>query len=99
MSDSQDGYIVAYARISIDKTDGVILQGVYFGGFGFTQDEAEQLAKDCVNTVKGKTVVPKIMQLTSTYNIIDAMYDACDRFESMVEKMREVDSIMNRETD
>ncbi len=95
--DLDAGYIVAYAKISIDKEDGINLQGVFFGGIGQSNEEAEQIARECVNTIKGKTVLPKVIKLTPEYNVIDALYDAYDRFEEMTAKMREADDIINRE--
>jgi hypothetical protein len=96
-SDGSEYWIVAYAKISIDKEDGIALQGVYFGGLGETHDEAELIARECVNTIKGGTVLPRILMITDSYKIIDALYDVHDRFESLTNKMREADDIMTRE--
>ena len=96
-SNGSEYWIVAYAKISIDKEDGIALQGVYFGGIGETHDEAESIARECVNTIKGGTVLPRILMITDSYKIIDALYDVHDRFESLTNKMREADDIMTRE--
>jgi hypothetical protein len=93
-----EGYMVAYAKMSIDKDAGISLQGVYLGGVSDSHEEAELIARDCVNSIKGKTILPRIMRIDAEYKIIDALYDAHDRFEQMTEKMREAESIMCRES-
>lgn len=92
-----NSYMVAYAKIMIEKDTGISLLGVYFGGIGQTHDEAEQIARECVNSIKGKTILPKVIQVDANYTVIDALYDAHDRFEQMTEKMREADEIISRE--
>lgn len=92
-----DGYMVAYAKLSIDKEIGVNLLGVFLGGVAESHEEAEVLARDCVNSIKGKTVLPKIIKIDDKYRVIDALYDVHDRFEQMTEKMREAELIMDRE--
>ena len=92
-----EGYVVAYAKMSIDKDDGIILMGVYFGGVGQTHDEADEIARECVNSVKGKTILPKVIKIDNQYSVIDALYDATERFEEMTDKMREANSIISRE--
>lgn len=92
-----EGYMVAFAKMSIDKEDGISLQGVYLGGVSDTHEEAEVIARECVNSIKGKTILPRIIRIDANYKVIDALYDAHDRFEAMTEKMREAESIMCRE--
>lgn len=90
-----DKWIVTYARITIDKEHGIVLNGVYFGGLVGNNDEAELVAKECVNTIKGGTILPKIIRLTSEC-IIDALLDAETKFIEMANRMRDADDIINR---
>lgn len=91
-----DRYFVAYAKISIDKIDGISLQGVYFGGIGQDKTEAAAIARDCVNCVRGGTILPRIVAVDGDEKLIDAMYIAYEKFEQIVHDMRETDNIMNR---
>ena len=45
------GWIVTYAKITIDKDDGISLLGVYFGGVAGDSDEADNIAKECATTI------------------------------------------------
>jgi hypothetical protein len=89
------GWIVTYAKITIDKDDGISLLGVYFGGVAGDSDEADNIAKECVNTIRGGTIIPKII-MSNNANIIDALYAAEDKFEDMTSKMRDADDIINK---
>ena len=77
-------YLVTYAKISTDKNN-ISLQGVYFGGLGDTADEANNIARECVNMSKGSgTIVPKVIKVNAKHAIIDAMIDASEKFEQIV---------------
>jgi 3-deoxy-D-arabino-heptulosonate 7-phosphate (DAHP) synthase len=89
-------YIVAYARIVTDKNDNIILHGVYFGGIENTMEEAEQIARECVNTIRGGIILPRVIKLEDNLSIVDALYDAEDKFERIVKNMVESNEIMNR---
>jgi hypothetical protein len=87
-------HIVAYAKISTDK-DKIALQGVYFGGVGDTQIEADAIARECVNTIRGGTILPQVLPLEGQGQLMDAMFDACDKFEQVTAYMVEAnDTIM-----
>lgn len=88
-------FVVAYAKITTDK-DGIALQGVYFGGMGDTAEEADEMARECVNRVRGGTVLPKVLKIEDNGKILDALYDASDRFEQTTANMQEADRIINR---
>jgi len=88
-------YLVAYARIQSDKDTDITLQGVYFGGLGETPEEAEQIARDCVNTIKGGTILPKVLKLDEN-TVIDAMLDAMEKFEQVTAYMVEADNTIRR---
>lgn len=89
-------FLVAYARIQSDKNSEIALQGVYFGGVGNTPEEAECIARECVNTVKGGTILPKIIRLDETNSVIDGLLDAMEKFEQVTAYMVEADSTYKR---
>jgi hypothetical protein len=91
-----DKYLVAYAKIVVDREQGIALQGVYFGGIGETLPEAESIAKDCVNNIRGGTILPKVLKLDGDGRVIDALYEATEKFEKVTANMVEADSIINR---
>lgn len=88
-------YVVAYAKITTNK-DGINLQGVYFGGVGATIDEANQVAKDCVNRIRGGTILSKVIEVEGRNMLLDALMDASDKFESITLQMQEAEAIINR---
>jgi hypothetical protein len=88
-------FVVAYAKITTDK-EGIALQGVYFGGMGNTLEEAEEIARDCVNTVRGGTILPKVVEIGHGGQILDALYEASDRFEQTTASMQEAQKIISR---
>lgn len=88
-------YMVAYAKITTNKK-GINLQGVYFGGMGDTIDEANRIAKDCVNQVNGGTILPKVVKLTEKNVMLDVLMEVSDKFESVTLQMQEANKIINR---
>lgn len=82
--------------MTIDKVEGIQLQGVYFGGVEESEENAESTAKDCVNTIKGGTIMPKIVQVGGPGQLLDAMFEAADSFEKLVEEMSEAESVIKR---
>ncbi len=89
-------FMVAYAKIVVDRQEGIALQGVYFGGIGNTQAEADAIARQCVNTIRGGTILPRILKLDGEHKVIDALYDATERFERVTASMQEADQIINK---
>lgn len=89
-------YVVAYAKIVTDKEDGISLAGVYFGGLGDTQPEADELARECVNTVRGGTILPRVLPINGNGQLLEAMFDATDKFEQVTAYMVEADQIIVR---
>jgi hypothetical protein len=88
-------YAVAYAKITTNK-DGINLQGVYFGGVGQSLQEANQVAKDCVNRIRGGTILSKVIELNGRNALLDALMDASDKFEAITLQMQEAEAIINR---
>lgn len=88
-------FLVAYAKI-VESDDGIMLQGVYFGGIGPTYSEAEKIARDCVNSIRGGTIMPKVLKLHRREQVIDALFDATDSFEEITARMVEADETIKR---
>ena len=88
-------YAVAYAKITTNK-DGINLQGVYFGSVGQSLQEANQVAKDCVNRIRGGTILSKVIELNGRNALLDALMDASDKFEAITLQMQEAEAIINR---
>ena len=89
-------YVVAYAKITEDKRKGISLHGVYFGGIGDTLEDAEQIARKCVNEMRGGTIIPKVLKIRGSYQVISAMNEAFDRFCDIADQMIEADQIICR---
>ncbi len=73
-----DKYLVAYAKITLDKDDGISLAGVFIGGIGDSKEEADIIARDVVNTVPrgGGTIIPRVTKLVGDGQVIDAVISA-----------------------
>lgn len=93
---TESEYMVAYAKITESKDSGINLEGVFFGGVGRNQEEADALARDCVNSIRGGTIIPKIMPLTKPEQVVDALYDAIESFEKIADQMVEVSDTIAR---
>lgn len=92
----EDKFMVAYAKIIVDKSEGISLGGVFFGGIADTAQEAEKIAKECVDTIRGGTILPRVIKLTQNGQVVDALCDATEKFESITKSMIEADEIVNR---
>lgn len=88
-------FLVAYAKITMDKANGITLVGVFLGGIGDSFQEAETIARECVNTVRGGTIIPRVVKLEGEGKIIDALYDATERFEHVTANMREAEETLH----
>jgi hypothetical protein len=95
MSVTQAAYVVAYAKIVTDK-QGIHLNGVFFGGIGDTPEQAHDIARECVNTIRGGTILPRVIQIQEKYKVLDALYEAADKFESTTLQMQEANKIITR---
>lgn len=88
-------YLVAFAKIVLNKNKDIILDGVYFGGLVESIDDAEKLSSDCINNIKGGTILTKIKKLDTPF-IIDGMFYVEDKFEAIIKDMREAQSILSK---
>lgn len=91
-------YVVFYAKVIDDKDDGVYMAGIYFGGLGKTLADAEAEARDCVNTVRGGTILPKIYELPGERQLIQVMNKAVDKFRILEREMFAAEDIIERNT-
>jgi len=96
IGDNVEQYIVAYAKIVESKENGINLDGVFFGGIGSSKAEADKIARDCVNSIRGGTILPKIKQLNGKNQVVDALYDLADNFESITLQMIEASQTIQK---
>lgn len=88
-------YVVLYARVVDDKDGmGTLMTGVHFGGFSPNKEDAERIAKLCVDETQGGMVIPKIVRIRSTLN--DTVQDVVRVYDRMAERMYEVEQALNR---
>lgn len=90
-------WIIAYAKVILNKETGIITHSVYFGGISHTEEKANEAARECINTIKGGTIIPKIFRIAESTTIVDALYDAEEKFEMIVKRMQEANSIIKRD--
>lgn len=88
-------YLVTYGKIVDDKSDGVYLAGVYFGGIASNIEDADLIAKGCIQHVRGGSIIPKIMMIESQ-SFLDAMTEAYKRFLDLEKHMMEAEEILER---
>ena len=91
-------YVVAYAKIIDDKREGIRMQGVYFGGIGDTLEDAEDIAKKCVNEIRGGTIIPKVLPLKAKLCVAEIMYDAERKFDQVAKNMSQAEEIFSKQT-
>lgn len=89
-----DNFAVFYGRFVEDKEDGIYLDGIYFGGVGRDNNDAEKLAKECVQTIRGGVVIPKIFPIKSEMRLIDLTADAQNKFYKLEKDMIDVEDQM-----
>ncbi len=88
-------YLITYAKYTNDKQEGMMFNDVYFAGIEQTKEAAEVLGRECVNTVKGGTVIVKINKVTKPYSILEVMYDIIDQQEKFANELAEAQQILN----
>jgi hypothetical protein len=81
-------HAIVYARMNLNKGE-LDLHGVYFGGIAGSSEEADVMAKACVNSTKTHMIIPKVMDFKDGDNLIDVLYDAADKFDRMFSYMKE----------
>lgn len=89
-------FVVFYAKAVDDKQEGIYISDIYFGGVGETMVEATKVAKDCVNTIKGGTILPKISELVGDCQLIPVMKSVIAKFRKLEREMFLAEDILNR---
>lgn len=87
-------YVIAFAKVTVDKT-GIELQDTYFGGITEDETEAHEMAKECVNRIKGGTILTKVIQ-TKEKNVLIALSEAIKKFDITTLQMQEAERIISR---
>lgn len=92
----QETWFVVYAKIVDDKEDGISLAGVYFGGAGNTRQVAEGIARECVNGIKGGTIMPKLYEAGTSATLPSIMTQAEAFFKKKEAEMITTAEIISR---
>lgn len=82
-------FLIAYVKITENKFDGLVLDGIYFGGVAKSVDRGEEIAKECANTIKGGTIIPKLFEIQNN-DFVQALDAATAKFESIYDNMLQV---------
>ena len=91
-----NNFAVFYGKFVEDKEEGIYLDGIYFGGVGQSNNDAEVLAKQCVQSIRGGVVIPKIFPIKSEMRLIDLTIDAQNKFYKLEKDMIDVEDRMAR---
>ena len=87
---------VLYGKVVDDKELGVYLDDVYFGGVAGNTEEADEIARDCMNNVRGGTAVVKTLQIEDGNSLLEVFAEARARFDRMEREMVETEAILER---
>jgi hypothetical protein len=88
------GFAVVYAKAVDDKQLGIYIEGVYFGGVGSDRAQADEIAKTCVNEMRGGSAMPKIIPITKPNSLCEIFNEAKRRFDKAERQMMENEMIM-----
>ena len=89
-------WIVVYAKMVDDKEKGIKLAGIYLGGASTDKAEAEKIARECVNTIKGGTIMPRIYPSSGKQELPRIMDEANLFFKKKEDQMVEAAAIIAR---
>ena len=85
--------VVIYGKAVDDKEIGIYIEGVFFGGLAKCQEEADQLARTCVNCTVGGVAIPKIIP-TCGKTLHEIFREAKVRFDKIEREMIETENIL-----
>ena len=91
-------FAVIYGKVVDDKELGVYLASIHLGGIAPTAQEADQLARHCVNTCKGGTIFPKIFPIHLPNSLLGIMEQASKKFYALERQMVEAETIIKNST-
>lgn len=85
--------VVVYGKAVDDKELGIYIEGVFFGGIADTEEEADHLAKVCVNCTTGGVAIPRIIP-AGNKNLHQIFKEAKIRFDKIEREMMETEDIL-----
>ena len=85
--------VVIYGKAVDDKEIGIYIDGVFFGGVADNQEEADKLAKVCVNCTVGGVAIPKIIPIGDK-TLHEIFREAKIRFDKIEREMMETEAIL-----
>ncbi len=83
-------FLISYVQIHIDNPQKYDDPDIFFAGLTETQEEAEILARSCTINLKNGTIIPKILAYEDDMSLLDMMYDAADKFQTILLQMKEM---------
>lgn len=88
--------LVIYANLSDDKEKGLLLNGYHFGGVAANQEQADEIAKKCVDDYQGRIIIPKIIPVEHEY-LVDNIIVAVSSLRLIVDDMMEMSGIIDKQ--
>ena len=86
--------LVVYAKVVDDKRVGVIMTGVHFGGIVETENEADEVARVCVNSTQGSIIIPRIIELPP-HKLCEIIKETEESFDRLATRMYENEKTIN----
>lgn len=86
-------FVVFYGRFIQDKTQGIHLEGTYYGGIAEDLIQGNAIAKNCVETVRGAMVVPRVLPMIDGATITDLIPSAVQKLRALEREMIEAEDI------
>lgn len=95
-TDQYSKWFVVYAKVIDDKGSNIRVTEAHFGGVGNTEEIAEQIARECVNSIKGGTPIVKLFRANGILRLKEVMDEADEKFRLIEERMLMTAEIINR---
>ena len=83
--------VVIYGKAVDDKELGIYIDGIYFGGVANTKNEADKIARQCINNTHGGVAIIKILTLTEGGSLLTVFNEAVHRFAKIEREMVETE--------
>jgi len=91
-------WFVIYGKAIDDRKSDVRIAGVFFGGAANTKEEAEKIARECVNSTRGSTAIPRLYNINNDGELIKTMDDAIVWFKRKEDQMLSNAEVLSRAT-
>jgi len=85
---------VMYGKAIDDKELGIYIEDVYFGGVAEDDMEADEIARDCVNGIRGGTAIIKVIPIVGSNTLVELFEDARARFDKVEREMVETEQML-----